>query len=122
MNTLNPQSTAGQIQIPQEIRGFLDNLLQEAGMVDLDEQTHEDMLQELYKRLDHYIVTVIVSNLPNEHLDEFIKMNQEKRPQEEIQQFLQQKLPQSDAILAKAFVDFKDLYLGNKVTSNTSQT
>jgi hypothetical protein len=117
---MDPKTTTdGQVQIPQEIRGFLDNLLTEAGMTNLDEQTHEDMIMELYKRLDHYIVTTVVANLPNENLEEFMKMNQEGKPQAEIQQFLQEKIPNSQDVFAKAFTDFRDLYLGNKVTANS---
>ncbi|MBI2021948.1 hypothetical protein HYS93_03695 [Candidatus Daviesbacteria bacterium] len=115
VEVLDQQTAASQlVQIPDEIRAFLDNLLEEAGMTDMDAQMHEDMLQALYKRLDRYITSSIVSNLPTENLDEFVKMSQQNRPRDEIEQFLRQRIPNSQDVLAKAFLDFRDLYLGNK--------
>ena len=102
-----------QLQIPQEVRGFLESLLQDAGMKSLDEQMHEEMIKELYQRLDNHLTSVIVDNMPSQHLDAFMRLNEEKKPKAEIEQFLQDKMPNSKEVFAKAFAQFRELYLGN---------
>lgn len=102
-----------QLQIPQEVRGFLESLLQDAGMKILDEQMREEMIKELYARLDNHLTSVIVENMPAEHLDAFMRLNEEKKPKAEIEQFLQDKMPNSKEVFAKAFAQFRELYLGN---------
>lgn len=104
---------ANQLEIPSEVRTFLEGLLTDAGMTTLDEGMRGEMVKELYARLDNYMTSVIVDNLPAEHLDAFIKMNEEKKPRNEVEQFLKEKMPNTQEVFAKAFADFRDLYLGN---------
>lgn len=100
------------VEIPQEIRSFLESLIQDAKMI-LDEGMKEEMIKELYARLDSFITTSIIDNLPPENLEEFIKINEEKKSQSEIEQFLKDKMPNAQDVFAKAFADFRALYLGN---------
>lgn len=100
-------------QIPDEIRGFLDSILQEAGMLTIDDETREGMIQELFYQLDNYLASVIVKNLTPEDLEAFIKMNEERKSKPEIEQFVREKLPNADSVFADAFVEFKQLYLNN---------
>lgn len=109
----NQQNQQAKLEIPQEIRNFLDGLLKDANMTALDENMREEMIKELYARLDNFITTAIIDNLPPEHLDEFIKLNEEKKPQTEIEQFLKDKMPNSQEVFSSAFSEFRDLYLGN---------
>lgn len=102
-----------QTQIPQEVKNFLEGLLTDSGMQFTDDVMKEEMIKELYARLDNYLTSVIVDNMPPEHLDEFIKMNEEKKSREEIEGFLKEKMPNSAEVFAKAFGDFRDQYLGN---------
>src|SRR5438105_4710487 len=96
------------LQIPQEIRGFLESLLSDSGMV-LDDETKEGMLKELFARLDSYLTSVIVEKLPTDDIEAFIKMNEEKKPKEEIEAFLKEKLPNSAEVMTNAFIDFRNL-------------
>lgn len=105
-------NSTNQVQIPAEVRSFLENLLSEASVSSLDGKMHEGMIQELYVRLDNFIASTIIDNLPPEHLNEFIKLNEENKPQEEIEQFLKGKLPNYNEVFSKAFMQFRDLYLG----------
>lgn len=100
------------LDIPQEIRKFLEDMLDDANMTG-EENTREQMIKELYTRLDNYLVTVIVDNIPPEHLEDFIKLNEDKRPQEEVNKFLEEKMPDAKEVFAKAFVDFREIYLGS---------
>lgn len=99
--------------IPPEVIGFLENLLSEAGITPVDETMREQLLLELYARLDSFISTTIIENMPPEDLDAFIKLNDEGKPREEIDAFIKEKMPDADLVFAKAFIDFRDLYLGN---------
>lgn len=121
-NPIDPQQPASGLVIPIEIRNFLEGLLQDAGMTTLDAEMHEEMIKELYARLDNYITSTIASNLPEESAEEFIRLNEEERSQDEIQQFLQDKLPDAQQVFAQAFSEFRDLYLGNvTVARNTPE-
>lgn len=100
-------------EIPPEVIKFLDNLLAEANIEPIDEQMREQLLLELYSRLDNFITTTIMENMPPEKLDEFIKLNEEKAPREELDKYMRENIPESEAVFAKAFVDFRDIYLGN---------
>lgn len=100
------------IEIPAEIKSFLESLIQDANMT-LDDITKEEMIKELYARLDSYLTTVIVDNLPAEYLEAFMKMNEEKKSKEEINAFLTEKLPNAQEVFTSAFADFRQLYLNN---------
>lgn len=111
------------LQIPSEIRTFLEGLLTDAGMTALDAEMKEEMVKELFVRLDNYTTSVIVDNLPPEHLDAFIKLAEEKKPREEIESFLKVNMPNAAEVFAKALMDFRDLYLGNvAVARNAPQS
>jgi hypothetical protein len=105
--------TANRIVIAADVRGFLEDLLTTANIGELDEEMHEDLVQELYQRLDNYLTTTIMNNLPPEHMEAFIGMNEAKKPQAEIQQFLSDNMPNVDQVFADAFVQFREMYLGN---------
>lgn len=109
-----------QLTIPVEVKNYLESLLQDAGMTTLDADMKEEMIKELYVRLDNYLTSTIVNNLPPENMEEFIKMNEEKKSQAEIELYLKDKVPNSRDIFAQAFMEFRDLYLGNvTVARNT---
>lgn len=100
------------LQIPQEVRNFLEGLLDDANM-SLTGSMREKMINDLYVRLDNYITGIIIDTLPAEHLDTFLKMNEEKKSQAEIERFLNEKMPNYKELFANAFAKFRELYLGN---------
>lgn len=110
---IHMDNTQQSVQIPQEIRTFLEGLLRDAGMTTLDDQMRDEMIKELFARLDNHITATIVDNLPDEHIEEFISMNEQKKPSEEINKFIQDKMPNAQEVFSKAFMDFRDLYLGH---------
>jgi len=109
-------------QIPQEVRSFLEGLLQDAGMTFTDNEMKEEMIKELYARLDNYIASVVVDYLPPEQFETFIKMNEEKKSKQEIENFLKEKLPDAQNVFAKAFADFRAMYLGNVTVARNAPT
>jgi Mg/Co/Ni transporter MgtE len=107
-------------QIPTEIVSFLDGLLQDAGMTSLDKEMHDEMIKELFARLDNYLTATLVEKLTPEDTETFIKMNEEKKSKEEVEKFLQEKLPNAQETMTNAFMEFRDLYLGNVVAQRNA--
>ncbi len=99
--------------IPPEVKTFLEGILTDANMVTTDDAMRDEMIGELFVRLDSYMTTVIIDNMPAENIDEFIKLNEEKKPREEIEAYLKEKMPNAQEVLTKAFMDFRDMYLSN---------
>lgn len=120
MDNQTAQQQAQAIEIPAEIRSFLEGLLQDSGMTSLDEQMREDMIQELYVRLDNFLTAQIVDNLPPEQLEPFIEMNEQQKSRQEIEDFLKTHLPNAQDVFAKAFVEFRNLYLGNAAVAQNA--
>ena len=101
-----------QSEIPQEIRAYLEGLLNDSGMT-LDDEMREEMIKELFARLDKHITATIVDNMPEEYIEEFITMTEQKKPREEIEKYIVEKIPNAKEVLSQAFIEFRDLYLGN---------
>lgn len=112
MSFLDTQNNTQKLEIPAEIRSFLEGLLADANMTTLDDDMKEEMVKELFARLDNYITSTIIDNLPSENLEEFIKLNEEKKSMEEIESYLKDKMPNAQEVFTKAFMEFRDLYLG----------
>lgn len=107
-------------QIPSEIKTFLESILQDANMTSLDEQTHEEMIKQLFIRLDNFMLTTIVEALPAEKISEFTKLSEEGKTREELENYLRKNIPNHSDVFAKAMLQFRDLYLGNvAVARNT---
>lgn len=121
MNDQNNTST-NQLEIPAEIRSFLEGLLTDANMTTLDDEMKEEMIKELFARLDSYITAAIVDNMPQEHLEEFIAMNESKKSREEIEGFLKEHMPNSQEVFTKTFMEFRDLYLGGVTVARNAPT
>lgn len=101
------------ITITPEIREFLETLLTDANILNLDETQKEGMIQELFVQLDSFIAATVVKSLPPEKMEEFMKMSDEKRPQDEMQNFLQTNVPDVQNVFINAFTEFRNIYLKN---------
>jgi hypothetical protein len=110
---MHDQSNDQPVQIPEDVRAFLEGILQDSGMVALDDGMREEMIKELFARLDVYLTTVIVDNLSSDDVEKFIMLNQNKKSRDEIESFLKEKLPNNQELFQKGFANFRDMYLGN---------
>lgn len=110
------------VEIPEDVKVYLENILKDANMTYLDEQTHQDMLTELYSQLDNFLTSVIVDKMPPEYIDEFIKLNNESATKEQAQKFIQDHLPTSQQVLSEAFVQFRDMYVHNVSVAKGEET
>lgn len=99
------------VQIPVEIRAYLEDLIIEAQVPVMDDKAKEELIQYLFERLDRFLAAKIVENMTPEDTETFIKMNEEKRPREEIDQFIKDHMQDAQEVFTRAFVDFRDFYL-----------
>lgn len=108
------------LEIPEEVRAYLEGLLQDSGMV-IEDSAREEVIKELYARLDNYLASVILENIPQDQVDDFISVSGEKKTLPEMQEYLLSKLPNAKEVLTKAFIDFRQLYLGNVAVAREAE-
>lgn len=102
------------VVIPKEIRIFLERLLLDADISPKNNELKETMLQELAQRLVHQLSLDLLSSLPEDKFDAFEKFLDENPNQTEIVNFLKINIPQSDEIIGRTLLEFKDVFLGAK--------
>ncbi len=107
--------------IPDEVKTYIEGLLTDAGMTALDDTMKDEMVKELFVRVDNYLASVLVQQLPQENLEVFIKMNEENKSREEIESFLKEKIPNVQDVFTKAFADFRTMYLGNVAVARSTE-
>lgn len=99
------------VVIPQEIRNYLESLIQEANVAVYDDKTKEDLIYYLFDKLDKFLAVKIVENMSADDTKEFVRLNQEKKSKEEIDTFIDQHMHNPQEVFTRAFVDFRDFYL-----------
>lgn len=105
----NPQTND---QIPPETRAFLESLLDEVHMEYVDEKQKEEMLSQLYARLDYFLTAKIIDSLSDADLETFTQMNEQAKSREEIEGFIMEKIPNAQEVFKNAFLEFRELYVG----------
>lgn len=105
-------STMSAYNISPEMQMFLHSLLESNGITFSDETTKQRMVEELFVRVDKFLSIMIVSELDDAGNDEFLAMLAQNKPQEEIQAFLKNKIPDFEAKVKNTLADFRDIYLG----------
>lgn len=115
------QNVASTLEIPAEIKTYLENILEDAHITAVDEVMQRELINELYARFDAFLAAKIIDNLPPENVEEFITMNEEGRPQEEVQKFMMEKIPDTEDVFAKIFIEFRERYLGDVLINRDNQ-
>lgn len=118
MDKTQPNQT---VKIPEDTREYLESLIADAKMTTLDENMHEQVVQQLYKRLDNFLASIVVDNMSPENLDAFMKMNEEGKSPEEIEAFLKNSMPNAQQVFAQAFVEFRSMFLGGMGQAKKAQ-
>lgn len=99
------------IKMPEEIKGYLDSVLAEAGIEPLTSESLDDLRQSLYVELDRYTWIKLAEHMPIEHLEEFVQMNEDNKSSQEKEQFVAQHIPKAVQIYTDSFWEFKKLYI-----------
>lgn len=102
--------------MPQEINPqakiFLEKLIEEKNFNNLSPELKETMIASLYPRLNSFIMQAVVKKLKNKDADELANLeNDPNFSQELIIKELRTRMPELDEIIAKAMLEFKDIYL-----------
>lgn len=120
---MDPNAVQSQqpVEIPEEIRIFLEGILEDANMVIADDEVRETMITELFMRLDKFLVSRVIQYLPQDKLDEFMEMDKSQVSVEKTYEFLKQNLPNIEEVFATAFEEFREVYLEGVNESRLNQ-
>lgn len=95
----------------QDLHYFVDQLLTERQVGDLDPEVLDQMKSDLYSRVEDHINAAVLTNLPENKLAEFNKLLDTASPQE-IQEFAHSNIANLDQIVAATLASFRKTYLG----------
>ena len=91
---------------------FVDSLIKEKGLGDLDSLILAEMKNDLLNRIEDRLNAIIVKNMPGVNIPEFEKMMDEGKSDEELQKFVEEKIPDITALAAVDLAHFREVYLG----------
>lgn len=94
-----------------DVKNFLLSLLEEGGTGEVPDEVKEQMVQDLYVRLDDRLKIGILDSMSDELRVELQGMIDEDKSDEEIQKFIIDNVKNLNDIYTKVFDEFKDLYL-----------
>jgi len=91
---------------------FVDSLIDEKGFSDIDPRMLAEMKNDLMNRIEDRLNMIIIKNMPGVNIAEFEKMMDEDKSDEELQKFVEEKIPDIMGLVAVDLARFKDVYLG----------
>ncbi len=83
-NQTQDQQLKKDIVISDDVRAYIGSILMDAGLAQDDPDLHEEMVREVFVRLDNYLSTVILNHLPKDKIEPYVKMMEEGKPKTEI--------------------------------------
>jgi hypothetical protein len=96
----------------QALNQYIDQLIQEKQFPDLTDEIREEIKKDLLNRLNDFINARLIAALSDEDVLIFENMLKEGSPEEEVQQFFQEKIPDLTGLLTQTLLEFKGVYLG----------
>ena len=94
----------------KELEKFIDQLVNEKGLQNLDPETLKQVKKDLSDRIENRINAVILEKLPPEKIDEFDKLL-DSAGEKEIQDFCSKNIPDLDKVIANELISFRITYL-----------
>ncbi len=94
----------------KELEQFVDRLLEEKAMVDLDEEVLQQLKKDLFDRVEDRINAMLLAKLPADKLADFEKLL-ESGSDEEVQKFCSDAIPKLDEAIAAELLAFRTTYL-----------
>ena len=91
-----------------EIKKYLQELLRDAGQTGLGEEIENQMIEDLYSRLEDRLIITAMSHLSDAQQDELEKMGKDKVKTEA---YLRKHIPNYDQVFSQVLVDFRNLYI-----------
>lgn len=96
---------------PAAITAFLEKVLDDGGMRDVEPEVRQQMLKDLRVRMENAIFGMIVTKLPEQDLPKLDQMIEAKESQLAIQRFLRERISNLDEVTAQAMLDFRSHYV-----------
>lgn len=96
---------------PAEVTAFLERMLDDGGMKDLQAEVREQMLADLRSRLQNALFATVVMKLPENDLPSFNALVERNAPSTQIQEFLRQRIANMDDVMAGAMLEFRKQYV-----------
>jgi hypothetical protein len=81
-------------------------------MTGLTAELREEMIKELTGRLNMFIISEIIEHMPKQYLEGFTNLYEQKRPQAEINRFIEEHVPNARQVFSDIFVKFRALLVG----------
>lgn len=107
-------------QISPDVRTFLENLLEDAGM-QLSDDLKNSMILDLNVRLEKKIIADAIDHMQPQDTEEFIKLVQSTGDQKQIESFITSKIPNAKEVFMKSMVDFRSYFLEGTTKANQPQ-
>lgn len=108
-----------QNQIPADIRTYLENLLEDAN-INLTPELKENMLYDLYLRLEKKLIADAIENMEPADVEEFTQLIQSQNNKEVIDQFIKSHLSNAQEIFVQSLVDFKTDFIVGSTQENAA--
>lgn len=93
------------------VRQFVDRLLEEKKMDNLDPEILEQAKQDLIEKAEDSIKAAILENLPANKMEEFVRLL-ESGDISLTQSFIRESIPDLESVIAKTLLSFRHSYLG----------
>lgn len=91
---------------------FVEGLIEESNYTDLTPEVHREIKNDLYKRLDDFILAKMIAAFSDEDLKKYEDLIDMKVPNEELQDFGPAHITDFPTFLTNVFLDFRSIYLG----------
>lgn len=91
---------------------YIDRLIEEKGFPDLTPEVRAQIKSDLTTRLNDTINAKVIAALSDEDLTGFEKLIDADAPQEDVQKYIETKIPDSTSFLAGVLLEFRKNYLG----------
>ncbi len=105
-----PTTTSLDHNTPVIIQQFIDRIIQEKSLPNLDDDTLVRLKTDLTDRVENQINAAMVSALPPEYLPEFEQLL-EMTSQDAVQKFCGTHIPNLPEVIAAALLRFRQVYL-----------
>jgi len=95
----------------EHLREFAAALVKEKDFKDLDQETMEMLVSDVYDRLEERVNAAILASLPPEKVEDLEKLL-DTASKEELSDFCERNIPNLQEVITEALISFKQTYLG----------
>ena len=92
-------------------QNFIDTLLEEKGLTNLEPEVLKEIKHNLQARLDNWINARILEKIPSDRLDDFEDLLDKKASQEKMLKFLEPYIETPENFLASILLNFRATFL-----------